>query len=105
MDYIYKTTSGVKCVGQIKEIEIEPYYQFSIEVNKKIIWCHMDHLLPEWCIHFVSIDEHVELAHPTDVRWNTEALDDVFHNAEVSNRIAYGIKRLYEKCNYKGVSE
>ena len=34
----------------------------------------MEHLLNEWCIHFIDIRKNVELAHPRDVYWNMKAI-------------------------------
>lgn len=38
----------------------------------------MEHLLNEWCIHFIDIRKNVELAHPRDVYWNMKAIYEVF---------------------------
>lgn len=57
----------------------------------------MDHVLLEWCIHFITISKSVELAHPTDMFWNTEALYEVFEDVEESRKIAYAIKAVYEE--------
>ena len=57
----------------------------------------MEHLLNEWCIHFIDIRKNVELAHPRDVYWNMKAIYEVFEDIEISLKIAYGIKAIYEK--------
>ena len=57
----------------------------------------MEHLLNEWCIHFIDIRKNVELAHPRDVYWNMKAIYEVFEDIAISLKIAYGIKAIYEK--------
>lgn len=104
MDYIYKDSSGNKYVGEITGLEITPYYQFTLEINGESIWCHMEHILNEWCIHFIERKKTAELAHPTDIFWNTESIYNVFEDWETSEKIAYAVKSIYEKCNYEGVS-
>lgn len=56
-----------KCVCEINSIAVTPYYQFNIVIKNKIIWCHMKHVLTEWCIHFLELNKTVEFAYPTDV--------------------------------------
>ncbi len=97
MDYIYKNSLGKKCVGTVEGLVITPMFDFSIKIKDKKIWCQMDHSLTEWCIHFISIGKEVELAHPTDVIWNMEAIYEIFEDIEISREIAYAIKAVYEK--------
>ena len=97
MDYIYRNSQEEKCVGTIEGLVITPVYDFSIKIKDEIMWCQMEHLLNEWCIHFIDIRKNVELAHPRDVYWNMKAIYEVFEDIEISLKIAYGIKAIYEK--------
>lgn len=97
MDYIYRNSQGEKCVGTIEGLMITPLFDFTVNAGEKTLWCQMDHLLNEWCIHFIDIGKNVELAHPTDVYWNMEAIYEVFEDMETSRKIAYAIKAVYEK--------
>jgi hypothetical protein len=103
MDYIYRDEVGKKQVWEIQNITAIPYYQFTIKTNKKQLRCHLDHALSEWQIHFVEIGITIELAHPRDTFWNTEALLEDF-DEETARKIAYGIKTVYDYYNDKGVS-
>lgn len=104
MDYIYKDISGNKCIGEVQGIEVTPYYQFTIKINGKNVWCHMEHVLSEWCIHFIELEMQVELAYPADVYWNARALNEHLNDEDSSWRIAYAIKNVYEKYKYEDVS-
>lgn len=96
MDYIYKDELNNKYVGTIESMDIIPYYEFTIKINEKDETCHMEYLSYEWVIHFIDLDKHVELAHPTDVFWNAEALYSIFDDEHLCWRIAFAIKTIYE---------
>lgn len=104
MDYIYKDLENQKCVGEIESLEVTPYYQFIIRTNDRNLYCHMEHMLIEWRVHFIDIGKSIEIAHPSDVLWNSEALYEVFKDAEMGTMVAYAIKKVYEKYNYEDVS-
>lgn len=97
MKYIYKDSSGKENVGNIRALQITPLFDFMIRISSKYIWCQMDHASAEWCIHFISMNKNVELSHPTDVIWNTEAIYEVFEDVDISKQIAYAIKTVYEE--------
>lgn len=97
MDYIYRNSSGKKCIGTVEGLVITPVFDFSIKIKDRMIWCQLDHSLTEWCIHFISIGKDVELAYPTDTYWNTNAIYEVFEDVETSRKIAYAIKAVYEE--------
>jgi len=101
MDYIYKDSTGKKCVGSIRGLNITPLFDFMVKIKEKYIWCQMDHASTEWCIHFININKDVELAYPTDVIWNTEALYEVFEDVDISKKIAYAIKAVFEEMTGK----
>lgn len=98
MEYIYIDYEGRKCVNRISGLTITPFFDFEIEINGNWIWCQMDHALTEWCIHFINIDKNVELSYPTDIIWNTEALYEAFEDVDVSRKIAYAIKTIFQKA-------
>lgn len=97
MNYTYRDSEGKKCVGSIRGLQITPLFDFMIRINKEYLWCQMDHASAEWCIHFINMNENVELAYPTDVIWNTEAIYEVFEDVETSKKIAYAIKTVFEE--------
>jgi hypothetical protein len=97
MDYIYKDSKGKKKVSSVRGLRIIPLFDFEIRVDGKWMWCQMDHTLSEWCIHFINLEKSVELAYPTDVIWNTEALYKEFGDVETSRKIAYAIKAVFEE--------
>ena len=104
MDYIYKNKDEVKCVGTIRSIETFAYYSFDIVINNRSEWCRLIEnelikLYQEIC--FVMRDITIGLAHPTDIFWNTEAIYEVFEDLDISLRIAYGIKSVFENYNKK----
>lgn len=96
-DYIYKDENDKKCIGEVTDVVITPYYQFTIKIKNRDVWCHLDHILNEWHIHFIELETGTELAHPRDVIWNTEALYVLFKDIGISRRIAYAIKTMYER--------
>lgn len=96
MDYIYKNEQNQKYVGEIAGLTITPYIDFNININGKDIWCQVDHILNEWCIHFIREEKCTELSSLDDVFWNSEAIGEVFGNIEIGNKIAYALKMIYE---------
>lgn len=97
MNYTYKDSNGNKRISRISGLTITPFFDFEIKINGDWIWCQMDHALNEWCIHFININKNVELAYPTDVIWNTEAIYEEFGDVEASIQIAYAIKAVFEE--------
>ena len=71
MNYIYKDKNAKKCIGEISSLTITPFFAFEITADKQTISCYLDHLLSEWHICIVNYEIDVELAHPTDIFWNT----------------------------------
>ena len=74
MNYIYKNKNAKKCIGEISSLTITPFFAFEITADKQTISCYLDHLLSEWHICIVDYEIDVELAHPTDIFWNTNAI-------------------------------
>ncbi|MEG0408548.1 MAG: hypothetical protein RR623_06705 [Bacilli bacterium] len=99
MDHIYIDSLGKKCVGEIENIEDFRYYTFMIEINKKNIRCRLDHEVNEWCLEFLSLEISKELAHTSDIFWNTEAINEIIDNIDISKRVAYAVKSVYELKN------
>lgn len=99
MDYIYKDAKDNKCIGEIHGVEVVPYYLFTIKIKNEDVWCHMERVLSEWCIHFIGLEKEMSLSHPTDWFWNMENLYRIFDDIDSSKRIAYAIKAVYEKYN------
>ena len=104
MDYIYKNKDEVKCVGTIKSMETFVYYSFDIVIDNRSEWCRLIENEFDREICFVMRDITIGLAHPTDVFWNTEAIYEVFNDLDISLRIAYGIKSVFENQNKKSAS-
>ena len=104
MDYIYKNKDEVKCVGTIRSIETFTYYSFDIVIDNRSEWCRLIENELDWEICFVMRDMTIGLAHPTDIFWNTEAIYEVFEDLDISLRIAYGIKLVFENYNKKSAS-
>ena len=97
MDYIYKGKDGKKKVGEIRYIEELPYYEFELQIDGNEIMCYLQHLTLEWEIYLSNCDKLIELAHPTDVYWNIDAINESINNEETSLQIAYAIKEIYMK--------
>lgn len=55
-------------------------------------------------IHFIKLGTSIELAHPTDVLKNIEAYNDIFNNIELSKKVAYALKAVYEYYKPRDVS-
>ena len=70
-------------------------------VEKQNMLCYLNHNSSGWSINFINLNELVQLADPTDVFWNTEALFEVFMDINISKRIAQAIKIIYENRNKK----
>lgn len=104
MDYIYKNKDEVKCVGTIRSMETFVYYSFDIVIDNRSEWCRLIENELDWKICFVMRKMTIGLAHPTDIFWNTEAIYEVFEDLDISLRIAYGIKSVFENYNKKSAS-
>lgn len=100
MDYIYKNKNEKKCVGEISSLTITPFFAFEITTGNKTIGCYLDHLLSEWHIRIDNYEIDVELAHPTDIFWNTNAIFEKTKDEELSLQIAYAINEVYKRRNY-----
>lgn len=100
MDYIYKNKNEKKCVGEISSLTITPFFAFEITTGNKRIGCYLDHLLSEWHIRIDNYEIDVELAHPTDIFWNTNAIFEKTKDEELSLQIAYAINEVYKRGNY-----
>lgn len=101
MDYIYKDINGKKKVGEIKYMEVIPYYEFEIQTAIHSITCYLHHLMLEWEIYISSYDETIELAHPRDIYWNSTAINEKVKDEEISQQIAYAIREVYNRNNHK----
>ena len=84
MDYIYKNKDEVKCVGTIRSIETFAYYSFDIVIDNRSEWCRLIENELDWEICFVMRDMTIDL--------------------DISLRIAYGIKSVFENYNKKSAS-
>ena len=100
IDYIFKNKNEKKCVGEISNLTITPFFTFEITTGNKAISCYLDHLLSEWHIRIDNYEIDVELAHPTDIFWNTNAIFEKTEDEELSLQIAYAINEVYKKRNY-----
>lgn len=100
MNYIYKDKNAKKCIGEISSLTITPFFAFEITADKQIISCYLDHLLSEWHICIVNYEIDVELAHLTDIFWNTNAIFEETEDEELSLQIAYAINEVYKERNY-----
>lgn len=100
----YRKVDEVKCVGTIRSIETFAYYSFDIVIDNRSEWCRLIENELDWEICFVMRDMTIGLAHPTDIFWNTEAIYEVFEDLDISLRIAYGIKSVFENYNKKSAS-
>ena len=100
MNYIYKDKNAKKCIGEISSLTITPFFAFEITADKQIISCYLDHLLSEWHLCIVDYEIDVELAHSTDIFWNTNATFEETEDEELSLQIAYAINEVYKERNY-----
>ena len=100
MNYIYKNINAKKCIGEISSLTITPLFAFEITAGKQIISCYLDHLLSEWHLCIVDYEIDVELAHPTDIFWNTNAIFEKIEDEELSIQIAYAVNTVYKERNY-----
>ena len=87
MDYIFKNKDGEKTVGEITYLHITPFYEFEIEMS-------------QWNICITDFDIDVELAHPTDIFWNSNAICEKIKDEDMSLKIAYAIKAVYSERDY-----
>ena len=104
MNYIYKDKNAKKCIGEISSLTITPFFAFEITAGKQTISCYLDHLLfddlNEDDIYIVDYEIDVELAHPTDIFWNTNAIFEKIEDEELSIQIAYAVNTVYKERNY-----
>ena len=100
MDYIFKNKDGEKTVGEITYLHITPFYEFEIEMNNQKLRCYLEHLLSQWNICITDYDIDVELAHPTDIFWNSNAICEKIKDEVMSLKIAYAIKAVYSERDY-----
>lgn len=100
MDYVYKDKNEKKCIGEISSLTITPFFVFDIKTGRQTISCYLDHLLSEWHIIIADYEIDVDLAHPTDIFWNTNAIFEKTEDEDLSLKIAYAIKAVYKEKNY-----
>ena len=100
MNYIYKNKNEKSCVGEISSLTITPFFAFEITTGKQRIGCCLDHLLSEWHICIVDYEIEADLAHPTDIFWNTNAIFEETEDEKLSLQIAYAINEVYKERNY-----
>ena len=100
MDYIYKDKDGKKSIGEISYLHITPFFEFEIEAAGQKIIYYLDHLLSEWNICISNYEMNIELAHPTDIFWNADAICEKIKDENLSLQIAYAIKEIYKNKNY-----
>ena len=100
MNYIYKNKNAKKCIGKTISLTITPFFAFEITAGKQIISCYLDHLLSEWHLCIVDYEIDVELAHPTDIFLNTNAIFEKIEDEELSIQIAYAVNTVYKERNY-----
>lgn len=56
--------------------------------------------MSEWHICIVDYEIDVELEHPTDIFWNTNAIFEKIDDEELSIQIAYAVNTVYKERNY-----
>ncbi len=100
MDYIYKNKDGGKLVGEISYLHITPFYEFEVEAGNRKLRCYLEHLSNQWNICIANYEINVELAHPTDIFWNSDALCEKVKDEDLSLQIAYAIKEVYKSKDY-----
>ena len=96
MDYVYRDPQEEKRVGTVKLVKVTPLFDFTVETGERTIWCQLDHTQREWCVQLISLGKTVELAYPTDVFWNAEAIYDAIGDDDASRRIAYAVRAVFE---------
>ena len=107
-DYVYKDENDIKHIACVSHANIEPTYDFVIEIEHQIYTCIVDKLMSnEWRIEFfcgsdTSSDRtHIaELATLDDVFWNAESICHEINNYSVSRAIAQGLADIYHR--FKG---
>ena len=100
MKYIYKNKNAKKCIGEISSLTITPFFAFEITADEQTISCYLDHLLSEWHLCIVDYEIDVDLAHPTDIFWNTNEKFEKIEDKELSLQIAYAVNTVYKERNY-----
>ena len=56
--------------------------------------------MSEWHLCIVDYEIDVELAQPTDIFWNTNAIFEKIEDEELSIQIAYAVNTVYKERNY-----
>lgn len=100
MKYIYKNKNAKKCIGEISSLTITPFFAFEITADEQTTSCYLDHLLSEWHLCIVDYEIGVDLAHPTDIFRNTNAIFEKIEDKELSLQIAYAVNTVYKERNY-----
>ena len=97
MNYIYKNKRKRK-KKERKNPPITPFFflAFNRKTKKQKIFCFF-HLLSEGHICKVNYEIDVELAHPTDIFWNTNAIFEKIEDEELSLQIAYAVNTVYKE--------
>lgn len=96
MDYLYIDSDQKKHIGTLQCVNVSPYVIFEIDLGHDILCCHLQRLSSEWNIYISEREISIELAHPTDIFWNNEAIYEKIKEIEISHKIAYAIKSVYE---------
>jgi len=100
MNYLFKDQDGKIITGEITYLHITPFYEFEIEIDGYRLNCYLDHLLSGWHLCIADYEIDVELAHPTDISWNTNAIFERIEDKELSLQIAYAVNAVYKERNY-----
>lgn len=96
--YEYNTASWESCVGLIDDLRVVPYYQFTVEIEDKNIWCHLEHVLTDWHIHLIELGESVRLSFPLDIKDNVDKLSIILDEKDAVD-LAYAIRSVYEETS------
>ncbi len=96
MDYLYIDSNQKKHIGTLECVNVSPYVIFELDLGYDKLCCHLQRVSLEWNIYISERKISIELAHPTDIFWNHEAIYEKMKEIEISLKIAYAIKSLYE---------
>ena len=103
MDYIYVDENNKKQVGEITSLIISPLIQFEIQIENYRVYCSLSHISNNWSLYISNYEESIDLAHPTDTFWNYEEIYKLTKDKQLSKKIAYIIKTIYEQHNIQSM--
>lgn len=94
--YEYNNASWESSVGWIDDLRVVPYYQFTMEIENKNVWCHLEQVLTDWHIHLIELGETVRLSFPLDIKGNVDKLSSILNEKDAVD-LANAIRAVYEK--------